>query len=181
MAEIKSKVKKKDCTGRRIDASAVPEYVLDAIMDNISQRCGAETSDRLYEKMGDCWEHTKIKTKYPTVGYKTNTGERVTMKIHRLFYAVFMEGDGLEGQTIEHRCGNPHCVNPDHLELMTVSENSSAKYTRYRADAKYNVDAIKCVQAQLESTPTVNITQINFAEETLQRDKFQSFDDFGFD
>lgn len=52
---------------------------------------------------------------------------------HRFSYASFV-GDLAEGMQIDHICRNRRCVNPDHLEQVTASENqrrgNTANYGR---------------------------------------------------
>lgn len=43
---------------------------------------------------------------------------------HRIAY-VFGVGPIPHGMTVHHRCTNPRCVNPKHLELATVAENTA--------------------------------------------------------
>ena len=43
---------------------------------------------------------------------------------HRWSYAVFRR-PLIAGLTVDHKCRNPSCVNPWHLELMTNSENAA--------------------------------------------------------
>jgi hypothetical protein len=45
---------------------------------------------------------------------------------HRAAYIVF-KGDIPDGMTVDHVCFNPLCVNPDHLQLLTRSENAARK------------------------------------------------------
>lgn len=53
---------------------------------------------------------------------------------HRCSYAIF-HGKVPAGMTVDHECQTLRCVNPDHLRLMTVGENSSdANYRRYSSD-----------------------------------------------
>ena len=51
---------------------------------------------------------------------------------HRVAYAEF-RGTIPDGLTIHHTCGTPGCINPDHLELMTLQENSAESQRRRRS------------------------------------------------
>lgn len=52
---------------------------------------------------------------------------------HRLAWAIF-RGDLAEGMTPDHVfCSNPGCVNPHHMELVSVPENSRRRWSRARA------------------------------------------------
>ena len=48
---------------------------------------------------------------------------------HRIAYAIF-NGDLPEGMTVHHTCHETHCVNPEHLELATLAENTRERNTR---------------------------------------------------
>lgn len=50
-------------------------------------------------------------------GFKKYTGP------HRFSYETFV-GPIPAGRVIDHLCRNPSCVNPDHLEAVTVRENT---------------------------------------------------------
>jgi hypothetical protein len=45
---------------------------------------------------------------------------------HRFAY-TFARGTIPVGTTIHHTCFNPSCVNPEHLEILDLSENSALK------------------------------------------------------
>lgn len=49
--------------------------------------------------------------------------------VHRVSHAAF-NGGIPDGMTINHTCANPSCCNPDHLETMTVAENSNERWRR---------------------------------------------------
>ena len=49
--------------------------------------------------------------------------------VHRVSHATF-NGGIPDGMTINHTCSNPSCCNPDHLETMTISENSNERWSR---------------------------------------------------
>lgn len=51
---------------------------------------------------------------------------------HRVSYAIWV-GEIPAGMTPDHTCGCSVCVNPQHLTLVTVSENSRRRWERQRA------------------------------------------------
>ncbi len=48
---------------------------------------------------------------------------------HRVAYVVF-GGSIPDGYTIHHTCHNTSCVNPEHLELATLEDNSAERQAR---------------------------------------------------
>lgn len=80
---------------------------------------------------GECWvwdgptqgRYCQIKLGYP---------KRLEY-VHRLSYSVFV-GDIPHGLTIDHTCRNLKCLNPKHLEPVTIKENSR-RGRIYRATA----------------------------------------------
>ena len=75
------------------------------------------------EKGADCWvwQGSKSKTGY---GYFGTGGHGECMFAHRWSYQQF-KGPIPKGLTIDHLCRNTSCVNPDHLEAVSLRENQS--------------------------------------------------------
>ena len=54
------------------------------------------------------------------------------MKTNRLSYETWV-GPIPEGMVIRHKCDNPPCINPEHLELGTMKDNSQDMVQRGRS------------------------------------------------
>lgn len=57
-----------------------------------------------------------------------------TDRTHRVIYKALV-GEIPEGMTVDHLCGVPGCVNPEHLELVSRSENTSRQWATGRGNA----------------------------------------------
>lgn len=80
-------------------------------------------ADRLWDKVdasGDCWEWTGS-LDGRSYGHLMGDGGR-TVKAHRAAYQTLV-GPIPAGLDLDHLCRNRSCVNPDHLEPVTRSEN----------------------------------------------------------
>jgi hypothetical protein len=73
---------------------------------------------------GGCWEWTGTRTK----GYgKFQAESRRTVSAHRFAYELLV-GVIPDGLTLDHLCRNRSCVNPEHLEPVTIGENVRRGY-----------------------------------------------------
>ncbi len=66
-----------------------------------------------------CWVWNSFLT---NKGYGKITSMGKTYHAHRLSYEFF-KGEIPDGFVLDHLCRNPKCVNPDHLEIVTMREN----------------------------------------------------------
>jgi len=55
-----------------------------------------------------------------------------SMPAHRFAYQFYI-GEIPPGNVIRHKCDNPSCVNPDHLEIGTPADNSKDMTNRGRS------------------------------------------------
>lgn len=84
------------------------------------------------EKSNTCWNWIGAKT---TVGYGQFRFQRKTIYSHRISYEIF-KGDIPIGLQIDHLCRNPSCVNPEHLEAVTMKENILRGYSIQALNAR---------------------------------------------
>ena len=71
--------------------------------------------------MTECIHAEKLTNRgYPAVRYS-----KVQHKTMAAIRVIYEEAHGLipEGLVIDHLCGAPSCINPDHLEAVTAREN----------------------------------------------------------
>ena len=87
----------------------------------------AMPSKSILEKLSDkfiktntCWLWTGSTSKggYGKISMKDDT----TIMAHRAMYELLV-GPIEDGLTLDHLCRNPSCINPEHLEPVTIQEN----------------------------------------------------------
>lgn len=79
------------------------------------------------------WLGAKTKSGYPTVTDVT-AGKRSSTTVTRLVF-VDRHRDLLPGEVVHHRCANPSCVQPSHLEGVMSSDNSIEMFQRKSLNA----------------------------------------------
>lgn len=82
------------------------------IRDRFWHRCEKQSSG--------CWSWTGGKT---SSGYGTVSRDRATRLAHRMAWELAI-GPIPVGKAVLHRCDNPPCINPSHLFLGTLSDNT---------------------------------------------------------
>lgn len=92
----------------------------------MSPRC-RPLIDRLIERIevgghGECWEWRgpTFNTGYGAISAGGRSGK--ALLTHRVVWQSFV-GELPEDMTIDHLCMNRRCQNPDHLEMVSRSEN----------------------------------------------------------
>lgn len=98
-----------------------------------TKRCLKTEDERFWEKVdatGDCWVWTAGVGAFGYGLFSSPTYGSVSKNVpaHRWAWTN-MVGPIPDGMHIDHRCRNPKCVNPDHLEPVTPGEN--LRRTRY--------------------------------------------------
>jgi len=75
--------------------------------------------ERILVSNTGCWEWTKSLTHN---GYAQTKINKEYWRVHRLSYEIYRDKIPV-GLCIDHMCENRKCVNPNHLEPVTIGEN----------------------------------------------------------
>lgn len=98
----------------------------------------------------DCWEWRGDRNE---LGYGRLTLTRKNLhkaRVHRLMFERYF-GPIPDGMIVRHKCDNPPCSNPDHLELGTMAENSRDMIDRGR---HWRYGATECRNGHDITNPT---------------------------
>lgn len=118
-----------------------------------------ERFERKFTRRGpdECWPWTAA-TSHCGYGVFAWSEER---QAHRAAYRLFV-GDIPKGQVIRHRCDNPPCVNPRHLEPGTPLQNSGDAVARGRIarGSRHGVSKLTEEQALLILASTESATEV---------------------
>lgn len=94
----------------------------------------------LVDASGDCWEWIGRKNQD---GYGEWVTEGKSWRVHRYSWTSLV-GVIPEGLTIDHLCHVRHCVNPDHLEVVTLQENIRRR--RFNGGGLYGRQKTECLR-----------------------------------
>jgi DNA-binding transcriptional regulator YiaG len=81
-----------------------------------------------------CWEWSGSRNHagYGQIaGGRTAAGKPRPLLAHRAAYSIWV-GEIPDGLVVRHKCDNPPCINPDHLEVGTLADNSRDAVKRMR-------------------------------------------------
>ena len=82
--------------------------------------------------MTECIEWQKYRSED---GYGIRSFKGKPVKAHRLAYCQNrgIELSEIDGLVVRHKCDNPACINPDHLEIGTQLDNNRDRASRNRS------------------------------------------------
>lgn len=77
----------------------------------------------------NCTSHHKDRNGYTVLCFNNKR-----IKHHRHVYSItYLNGGAIpNGMVVRHKCDNPNCINPEHLELGTPYENAMDRLKRNR-------------------------------------------------
>jgi HNH endonuclease len=89
-------------------------------------------ADRFWAKVAvgepeDCWEWQACRR---PAGYGQLMVNKRPVGAHRISYQLAHPGEDIDGLLIRHKCDNPPCVNPAHLEPGTYQDNADDRVAR---------------------------------------------------
>lgn len=89
------------------------------------------------QRTGTCWLWRGERIGYHHISW----AEFYNVPVHRIAYTLTY-GPIPPGLVVRHRCDNPPCVRPDHLELGTHSDNIRDQTLRDRRRHKYRIRTV---------------------------------------
>ena len=125
------------CTSMAISRGLCGAHYMKSKRLNLFQdvrRSEAPLEERFFrqiEKSNNCWMWTgrAIGKGYGSIGLGGKGAKQILA--HRLSYQIH-KGPIPDGMVVMHKCDNPRCVNPDHLDAGTQSQNIKDAFTRMR-------------------------------------------------
>ena len=119
-------------------------------MTPLQNKGGVWTLERLLSRAvpeGDCLVWSEQSNKYVNVWH-----DNTNWKAHRLSFHL-ATGEDVRDAAIHHKCANPRCVNPDHLQRASQVENTLEMLARkdYEARIASLEEQVKELQKELDN------------------------------
>jgi hypothetical protein len=96
----------------------------------------------LTKSVGDCLEWTRG---FNHDGYpRIRVGSNSNGKVHRIVYSLHT-GEDISGLVVRHKCDNPKCINPYHLEVGTYLDNIKDMLSRKRNHRHISSEEAKAI------------------------------------
>ncbi len=105
-----------------------------------------------YINSNGCWLCTTLSKDHD--GYVYIHYGKINTRLHRVVYKVFI-GHVTVNELVRHKCDNPGCCNPDHLQVGTAKDNSLDMVERGRVNKKRVKLSTKKKKAIARSTKTI--------------------------
>jgi hypothetical protein len=102
-----------------LDARTIPTFNAQDVLSQVS-----------FDSDDKCWEWNGYITKY---GY--GVYGHMGYMVHRIIYELLVDKLGTE-ESIDHLCKNKKCVNPNHLEVVSLRENVLRSNNFYAINAR---------------------------------------------
>jgi hypothetical protein len=79
-----------------------------------------------YEEKDGCWNWTGtlMLTGYGCIRYNLGPRKNTVFLAHRASYKLLGGGELIDGMAIDHMCSNRRCINPEHLQQLTIERNA---------------------------------------------------------
>lgn len=107
--------------------------------------------DRLFAKTvvldNDCWEFTGARN---NMGYGViRVDGRKNLLAHRVAYDLVVD-DIPDGMIVLHKCDNPACINPEHLKLGSMKDNSIDMTSKGRGTSLLDEDKVRQIRKMFD-------------------------------
>ena len=117
------------------------------------------------DKTGECWLWTGYLQKQ---GYgQTIYPGGKSILAHRLAWLLTHGDLPSAEQLLRHKCDNPRCVRPDHLEVGDAASNATDRVQRGRStQAKLAPEQVQAIRLQREQSPAAIALEYGISEST---------------